>query len=150
MNYTTSEAATIFSVKSQTILRWADEFAHRLDTDANPGDKLNRMFTDLDLRKLALVQQMKSKRRPFAEIDAALLNGEIADPPDDVTALALVGNNHPKHLQKRIEALQIEISNIKSENIGLKADKLLLQQQLEAKEKEARDLLKKLWQNGIE
>ena len=123
--YRTSQVAEIFLVKSWSVIRWANRFFDQLDAGAHPNQGKQRYFTDLDVRKLALIKKMQDEDKSEDEIRVRLINGEVETPPDSVSALAyLDSKNIPVHMQKHVAMLESELARIKIENEELKNAKL--------------------------
>jgi len=137
--YTNTQVAEIFEVERQTVLRWAKDFKEFLSPMANPGDGITHEYTMEDIEKLALIRDMRKLRRPTDAIAAALMNGEIGTPPDDVQALSFLGSDIiPPQYQKRVEALEKEITILKQEKQSLYEGKL----KSDAKAEELREIIK--------
>lgn len=145
ITYTNTQVADILNVERQTVLSWVKLFHDQLSTMANPGSGITHQYTFDDVLKLGYIQEQRKKRRPTEEIRADLINGAKKTPIDDADALAFVGKATPKNLQKRVEKLEQEIEFMKTENIRLEAKNEQLQDQIEAKDREIRDLYKQLW-----
>lgn len=103
--YSTIQVATLFNAARETVRKWAVEFEHELSPSANPGEGRQRVFTDDDLEKIALIVEMKSQGKLYADIHAALANGQRGNPPPG--AVAIVPTTTP-----RTSVLQVRITNL--------------------------------------
>jgi DNA-binding transcriptional MerR regulator len=147
--YTNTQVSDILNVERQTVLAWAKLFTQYLSPEANPGNGITHAYTDLDVRKLALIQEMRARRRPKHEIEAALLNGEVGNPVDDVMALELIGKETPRHLKKRVEVLKAELEHLKAENLRLHnqvdVQQAFYDRQIETRDEQIKQLQKQIW-----
>src|SRR6476661_2046226 len=85
---TAAQAADLFNCTRETIRTWSIEFKTYLTPNANPRSNQKRMFTEKDLRVLALVSELKDAGKLYSDIHEALANGQRRDPPDTSSALA--------------------------------------------------------------
>lgn len=84
--FSTKDAEKWLGVSGQTIRNWTKEFSQWLNEAARPSSGRRRIFLDDDLRVLSLVHHMTSRGMSYAEVHAALGNGERGDVPDEVEA----------------------------------------------------------------
>ena len=92
--YTIRDVATLHGITTENARQWAVEFSRYLSPTATPGEGQKRAFTDEDMEVFDLVARLRSERRKFEDIHAALQTGQrgVAPqlPPVDIQALALV------------------------------------------------------------
>jgi len=81
-DYKPKDAQMLFGVSDETIRTWANQFEKFLSPLANPGKGRHRIFTYDDLSVFALVSELKSKGMTYADVTAALENGERGDVPE--------------------------------------------------------------------
>lgn len=77
--YKTRDLVSLFDVSGETIRTWATEFVQYLSPTASPGPGRQRIFTDDDVRVLALVAALKSEGKVYDDIHAALKAGQRGD-----------------------------------------------------------------------
>lgn len=91
----------LFDVSHQTVRRWCDEFEQYLSSSATPPAGEMRLFTDDDLRVLALVAQVKNNGGIYEDAHARLRAGERGEIPDEP----------PSEQQKQMVMSQLAIQN---------------------------------------
>lgn len=128
---TASYVLELFDISRETVRQWAAEFADYLSPGANPGDRLPRLFTDDDMRVLALVSQMKDEGKRYADVHAALRNGQRAEPPDKPAAqVELTATTRATTLQQQLTALLSERAELLATNANQAGKIELLERQL--------------------
>jgi len=128
--YTASQVAQVFKTARETIRNWAIEFENELSPSANPGDKRQRSFTDSDLEIIALISEMKGQGKLYADIHAALVNGQRGHVPDDVSAIVPADTPRPTQLQARVNFLEAQLQAVMESSQRDKAQIDLLTRQL--------------------
>jgi DNA-binding transcriptional MerR regulator len=135
--FSTKHAQSLFHVASpQTIRNWTKEFARYLSPTATPGEGNARRFSVEDMHVLALIAQLSSEGKSFADIHASLGSGQRGSIPnvtptemDDLIAgeveRQLSTQLHEarelaKHLQAELETLKSHVQPMHDENIRLK------------------------------
>lgn len=88
--YSATQVATIFNTVRETVRNWAIEFENELSPTANPGGGRQRAFTDSDLEIVALISEMKGQGKLYADIHAALANGQRGQVPNINAAIVPV------------------------------------------------------------
>jgi len=73
--YQTSDLASAFDVKGQTIIDWTAKLHDHLSPHARPEKGQTRAFTQSDAEKMALYAQLR-KHKPLEEVHARLRNDE--------------------------------------------------------------------------
>lgn len=109
--------ATLFRVSRETIRGWSNEFGDYLSRDATPGEGRTRQFNDDDVRVFALVAEMKEAKMQYADIHAALQNGQRADPPANATALV---SNYD---ERRLAGLEKQIGDLRSQLVDIRKER---------------------------
>jgi DNA-binding transcriptional MerR regulator len=124
MTYTTTQLATLFGVKPQTIRNWAEEFIEYLSPTSKPGLNRNRMFTVDDARVFALVAELKKQKLTYADIHATLQSGERGEPPalppKDLQLIA--SSEREQRYSLQIELLQHELARVQNELVYAKGE----------------------------
>lgn len=149
MLYTSTHAATLFHVSTETIRNWAEVFSPYLSVTANPGKGRTRSFTTEDMQVLALVAEMKSKGATFDEIHVALQNGQRGDPPPLMVeeVQAIITGEQEKKLSLEIEYLKRSLKEAlaRAQEAELaKAENIRLRAQLESVEKRVQELMEQM------
>ncbi|MBW1927482.1 MAG: MerR family transcriptional regulator [Deltaproteobacteria bacterium] len=145
--YSSRQSATIFGVALETIRNWADEFQDYLSPTATPGRGKHRMYSTDDLRVFSLVAELKKQGLTYADIHAALQNGQRGQPPqlppDEVQAL-VVGDQERRlsleveYLQRSLMRAQQELDEARTalkEVPQIREEKIRLEARLEAEQK---------------
>ena len=128
---TASYVLELFDISRETVRQWSAEFAEHLSPGANPGDRLPRLFTDDDLRVLALVSNMKDEGKRYADIHAALRNGQRAELPDKPAAqVELTATTRATTLQQQVTTLVAERAELLATNANQAGKIELLERQL--------------------
>lgn len=133
-----------YKISRETVRTWSAEFAEYLSPTANPGKGRQRQFSDSDLAVLSLVAEMKNQGSLFDDIHLALRNGQRGTIPP--AALALTETEQPKEiprslsLRQEVERLRIELQRVLESGQRKDAQIELLTRQLEAAQREIRDL----------
>ncbi len=149
--YSSRHTATIFGVALETIRNWADEFQAYLAPAATPGRGKHRAYSYEDLQVFSLVAELKKQGMTYAEVHAALQNGQRGNPPalppEDVQAL-VVGEQE-RRLSLEVEYLQRSLlraqEDLKEARAALqaveiiKADKIRLETRLEDERQRVED-----------
>jgi DNA-binding transcriptional MerR regulator len=80
-----TELTKAFGVTASTLRNWTAEFADYLSSSANPPAGQTRQYSQEDAEILATVAIMRSEKRPYAEIHAALDAGDRIEwtPPEE-------------------------------------------------------------------
>lgn len=99
---TAAQAADLFNCTRETIRAWSIEFKTYLTPGANPRSNQKRIFTEKDLRVLALVSELKDAGKLYSDIHEALGAGQRHDPPDTSSALAPVERGKIATLQTEV------------------------------------------------
>jgi len=99
---TAAQSAELFNCTRETIRAWSLEFKTYLTPGANPRSNQKRMFTEKDLRVLALVSELKDAGKLYSDIHEALSSGDRRDPPDRSTALAPIERGKVASLQTEV------------------------------------------------
>lgn len=128
--YTVKQLSQLYSVAIETIRKQSIEFRDFLSPTANPGDSRTRLYVDSDLEIFSLIVDMKSKGRLYADIKAALANGQRGTPPDTSAIVEI----QPTERGNQIASLQLEIEILRDQISRRDAKIELLTQQLEEKE----------------
>lgn len=112
--YNSRQTAALFGVALETIRNWGSEFQDYLSPTANPGKGRHRKYNQEDLAVLALANELKDAGMTYAEIHAALQNGQRGTPPDlaPMDVQAIVVNEREKRLSIEVEALQLTVMNL--------------------------------------
>lgn len=107
----------MFGVTQETVRAWSIEFESFLSPTANPGANRTRLFTDEDMRVLALVADLRKSNASFEDIRASLHNGERGEaPPFTPDQLqALVVRHDEQRLSLEVEALSARLEQTQSE-----------------------------------
>ena len=128
---TASYVLELFDISRETVRQWSAEFADYLSPGANPGDRLPRQFTEDDLRVFALVSNLKDEGKRYADIHAALRNGQRADPPDKPAAqVELAATTRATTLQQQVTTLLQERAELLATNASQAGKIELLERQL--------------------
>ena len=106
--YSSTDAATVYKVSTETIRNWAEEFSRYLSFSANPGKGRTRTFNDDDMKVLALISELKTKNATFEEIHVALGQGQRGDAPDlePGEVKAIISGEQERRLTLEIEYLK--------------------------------------------
>ena len=108
-----------FGISSATVRNWSTEFERHLSPTARPGKNRHRTYTDDDLRVFALVSELKRMGQTFADIHAALDNGQRGELPDmDSDKLAL--RHADKALIAQVDLLQRDLAEVRVERDTLR------------------------------
>lgn len=91
----------LFDVSHQTVRRWCDEFEQYLSSNATPPAGEMRLFTEEDLKVLALVAQVKNTGGTYEDAHMRLRAGERGEIPDEP----------PTEQQKQVVMSQLAIQN---------------------------------------
>ena len=149
--YSSRHTATIFGVALETIRNWADEFQAYLAPSATPGHGKHRAYSYEDLQVFSLVAELKKQGMTYAEVHAALQNGQRGNPPalppEDVQAL-VVGEQE-RRLSVEVEYLQRSLmraqEDLKEARIALQAldqikeEKIRLETRLQDEQRRVED-----------
>ena len=138
--YSASQVAQLFKTARETIRNWAIEFKDELEPNANPGEGRQRSFSDRDLEVIALISEMKGQGKLYADIHAALANGQRGDVPADVSAIVPTDTPRPTQLQARVNFLEAELQTARETDQRNQAQIELLTRQLEAAQQEIKSL----------
>jgi DNA-binding transcriptional MerR regulator len=109
--YGSKEAATLYGVTEQTIRSWAEEFSRHLSVLANPGNRRTRQFSHEDMSVLALIAEHKKRGTSFADIHAALENGERGEFPDEMALMLTPDEDY--RLSVEIEYLKRQVDELR-------------------------------------
>lgn len=109
--YGSKEAAALYGVTEQTIRSWAEEFSQHLSVLANPGNRRTRQFSHEDMSVLALIAEHKRRGTSFADIHAALENGERGEFLDEMQLMLTPEEEYRFSLE--IEYLKREIDDLR-------------------------------------
>lgn len=142
--YSTIQVATLFNSARETVRKWAVEFERELSPTANPGDGRQRIFTDDDLSKIALIVEMKGQGKLYADIHAALANGQRGQPPPGAVGIVPSVPPRTSALQTRISQLETDLLrfvDVTKEQAGVIKE---LRTQLEATKNELREAYKQI------
>ena len=142
------DAANRFGVKEITVRRWCDVFKDFLSFDANPSNKQTRLFTDDDMKVLAVVAHIKKTKGTFRQARHLLEQGQRMIPPPpklevtfeqaEVVQTEIIG------YQQRIKQLEDERDKL----IGRAALADAYKQMLDAANDEINKLHRKLGELG--
>lgn len=138
--YSASQVATLFKTARETIRNWSIEFRDELEPNANPGENRQRSFSDRDLEVLALVSEMKSQGKLYADIHAALANNERGTIPSDVSAIMPSDAPRPNQLQARVNFLEAQLATVQESDQRGRAQIELLTRQLAEAQQEIKAL----------
>jgi DNA-binding transcriptional MerR regulator len=109
--YGTKQAAVMYDVSEQTIRIWTEEFSQHLSFPANPGNRRTRQFTYDDMGVLSLIADLKKRGSTFADIHAALENGERGQVPDELQLMLTADGERRFSLE--IEYLKREVDELR-------------------------------------
>ncbi len=129
--YTASQVAQVFKTARETIRNWAIEFENELSPQANPGGGRQRAFSESDLEIIALISEMKGQGKLYADIHAALANGQRGRVPEEASAIVPADTPRPTQLQARVNFLEAQIAAANESSQRDKAQIELLTRQLE-------------------
>lgn len=125
--YTSGQISALFNISTETVRTWCQEFERHLSPRANPGHRQKRAFTDDDLEIFALIANFKSESLTFADIHAALDNGERGIPPLEVDL-----EDREKAVIQTIERnLTIKIGQLENQLLTSEAENTRLQHELQ-------------------
>ncbi|MEP6988929.1 MAG: MerR family transcriptional regulator [Chloroflexota bacterium] len=128
---TASYVLELFDISRETVRQWSAEFAEYLSPSANPGDRLPRQFSDEDMRVFALVASMKEEGKRYADIHAALRNGQRAEPPNKPAAqVELAATTRATTLQQQVTTLLSERAELLATTANQAGKIELLERQL--------------------
>jgi DNA-binding transcriptional MerR regulator len=132
--YNTGQVAAIYSVTTETVRAWAEEFEGYLSPTANPGVRRTRLFSSEDMEILALVGEMKQAGATFKDVHAALASGQRGSAPetlpDEVRAIMVSETERRltveiNMLRQQLDAAMVQVEEsreVREENIRLKSD----------------------------
>ena len=151
MPYRTSHICKLFDISYETVRNWTTEFGEYLSPTAIPGKHRKRLYTDLDMRVLSLVAELKKQGMTYEEIHANLKSGERGKPPtlDPKDLQALVTSEAEHRLALEVERLQQtlmraheelkQVEGLRQELEKSKRDTIRYEAQLESVKEAARD-----------
>lgn len=110
--YTTADVSSIYTITEQTVRTWANEFEQYLSPSANPGHRKTRLFSPSDMQIIAVVAELKGKRKTFEEIAFSIENGERGNLPAMPAELRQVKiSETERRLSERINWLQQQVEH---------------------------------------
>ena len=137
--YTTADVSSLYNITEQTVRTWANEFEMYFSPSANPGHRRTRLFSPSDMQIMALVAELKGKRKTFDEIAFSIENGQRGDLPAMPAELRQVKiSETERRLTERISWLQQQLEHAQLLLEQAEKDKQLLyktQAELEVKSK---------------
>ena len=110
MDFKSSHVQRLFDVSAETVRNWSDEFQKYLSVTATPGSGRHRLFTIDDMEVFALVAELKEKGMVYADIHAALDNGQRGEVPP-----TLIEQVQDLHLAMKVDQAQDAIARIQSD-----------------------------------
>ena len=121
-DYKPKDVQMLFGVSDETVRTWANQFDEFLSPLANPGKGRHRIFTYDDLSVFALVAELKAKGMTYADVSAALQNGERGDVPEIPTDIDMLqttiqlddASQKVKQLQSLIQQSREEIIRLQT------------------------------------
>ena len=136
-----ADVKDLFGISHQTVRRWTEEFEQYLSTNATPPEGQMRLFTEDDLKVLALVADIKNRGGTYEDAHTMLRagdRGEIPDaPPSDqqkqVVLSQLAIQN--RELKQQIDTINAQKDAAEKEATELKEEVIRLQTRLEEAEK---------------
>jgi DNA-binding transcriptional MerR regulator len=141
--YTTKHVIDLFAVSHETVKNWSHEFADYLSPSATPPAGTKRVFTDDDLRVLALVSDYKKRGLTYADAHMALKSnqrGEIPS-PSSLDRLPAAVQDMIVHFRVDMEKLQAQLEAERANTNKALGQVELLKDQLAEKERQMRELL---------
>lgn len=100
--YTRPQVAALFEVSPETVRQWTAHFAAHLSQLATPTKGLKRQYTADDMRVISLIANMAAAGKLYADIEAALANGQRGQLPDTGLTAPVAG---------RLETALTELEN---------------------------------------
>lgn len=169
MSYTTQHLAVFFGRSKATVRNWSVEFADYLSPTATPEEGKVRYFTEEDLKVFALIADYKDRDQTYEQIHMALSSGARGALPDlsESEIQSLATSERERRIALEVEALQRTIVQLRQdlhlaqekanivdevnlENMRLKTQLELTQQQLEEVKKTTLDQLSQSQQRSQE
>lgn len=132
--YTVSQVAQLFNIARETVRGWAVEFESELEPNANPGAKRQRSFSDRDLEILALVSELKGQGKLYADIHAALANGQRGQIPASAALVAPAEVPSVVSVRREVDRLKNELAIALADNQRQAHEIEFLTRQLKAAE----------------
>jgi DNA-binding transcriptional MerR regulator len=110
-----------------------------LSPQSNPGEGRARNFTDADMEVFALIVEMRGQGKQYADMHAALINGQRGSLPNDIDTAIM---QQPKYVQLelKIDFLEGKLKAAESETLQDKREIDVLTRQLEAAQAEIKQL----------
>jgi DNA repair exonuclease SbcCD ATPase subunit len=119
---TTKEVAEKLGISPTTVRKWADVFGEFLSTDATPGYRGVRDFTDDDLRLLSAVAfYRKQQRLSFEEILEKLRRGEYPTEPRSEVQPPAAEQPRPTPPAQNLERVRDELHKLTDAHQTLQA-----------------------------
>lgn len=100
-----NKAANLFKISGQSIRTYCDEFSMHLSPQANPGGGKTKNFSDGDMEVFALIVEMRGQGKQYADMHAALINGQRGQLPDDIDTAIM---EQPKYIQLELKIVFLE------------------------------------------
>ncbi len=143
--FQTRHVSQLFDVSHQTVKDWCDAFADFLSPTATPGKGRARHFTDEDMRVFALISEIKRSGGTYEDVRIALGAGQRGFVPDQLDqAIMMPQNISITRLRHALEEARREAQQLRDELMQVRGENRLLREQLEARDRQIRQLYRDL------
>lgn len=113
MTITARHAADLFNISRETVRQYAQEFATYFSPGANPGGGRARLFTEDDVKVLALITDMKAHGFRYEDIHLALHNGQRGEVPEQIRKV--IPMEQTLTSQQQIAALATKVTDLEKQ-----------------------------------